>query len=47
LVKNLTENAWDMKSTEGDYFSLGEELIEQDLKFDNMSNLETEFEFGN
>jgi hypothetical protein len=43
----ITENAWDMKSTEGDYFSLGEELIEQDLKFDNMSNLETEFEFGN
>ena len=43
----ITENAWDMKSTEGDYFSLGEELVEQDLKYDESSNLETEFEFGN
>lgn len=43
----ITENAWEMKSTEGDYFSLGEELTEQDLKYDESSNLETEFEFGN
>jgi hypothetical protein len=26
---------------------LGEELVDQDLKYDESSNLETEFEFGN
>jgi hypothetical protein len=43
----ITENAWDMKSIDEDYPSLGEELVEQDLKYDESSNLETEFEFGN
>jgi hypothetical protein len=43
----ITENAWDMKSTNDDYPSLGEELSEQDIVNDEMSNIDTEVEFGN
>jgi hypothetical protein len=47
-VKNyITENAWVMKPTDENFISLGEELVDQDLKYDESSNLETEFEFGN
>jgi hypothetical protein len=47
-VKNyITKNAWDMKSLDENYYSLGEELIDQNLKYDESSNLETEIEFGN
>jgi hypothetical protein len=36
-----------MKSLDENYYSLGEELIDQNLKYDESSNLETEIEFGN
>jgi hypothetical protein len=43
----IRENMWDMESTNPDYPSLGEELIERDIVMDDMSDLETEVEFGN
>lgn len=47
IKEYIRENMWDMDSTNPDYSSLGEELIDQDMVSDGVSDLETEVEFGN
>lgn len=39
----IDNNAWDMKSTDELYSSLGEECGDQSLKYDNISSEETIF----
>jgi|LakMenE18May11ns_1017448.scaffolds.fasta_scaffold9620613_3 hypothetical protein len=43
----LSDNLWDMDSLGSLYSTLGEELSEQDIVNDEMSNIDTEVEFGN
>lgn len=43
IINYIDENIWEMKSVNGDYSSLGEELCQATLINDGISNHETNF----